>query len=64
MYLSTREACQRLRINRNTLAKRIRDGELVAIKDGNARNAHVKVSVKSIEAYERRNRIATVAECV
>lgn len=64
MYLSTREACQRLRISRNTLAKRIRDGELVAIKDGSARNAHVKVSVKSIEAYERRNRIATVAECV
>ncbi len=57
MYLSTRQARERLGgISRTTLAKRIRDGELEAIK-GSARNSHIKVSVASIEAYERRMRI-------
>ncbi|MFI7125923.1 helix-turn-helix domain-containing protein [Nonomuraea sp. NPDC050153] len=57
MYLSTAQTCGRLNIGRDTLRKRIRNGELVAIK-GEARNSHVKVSLASIEAYEERRRIA------
>ena len=56
MYLSTAQACGRLNICRDTLAKRIRNGELTAIK-GEARNSHVKVSLASIEDYEKRRRI-------
>jgi excisionase family DNA binding protein len=61
VYLSTAQACGRLNVCRDTLAKRIREGELEAIK-GPARNSHVKVSLASIEAYEKRNRIAVSEE--
>lgn len=57
MYLSTAQACGRLNISKDTLRKRIRAGELTAIK-GEARNSHVRVSIASIEAYEERRRIA------
>jgi excisionase family DNA binding protein len=63
VYLSTAQACGRLNISRDTLAKRIREGELEAIK-GPARNSHVKVLLSSIEAYEERRRIAVVEESV
>jgi excisionase family DNA binding protein len=56
VYLSTAQACGRLNIGRDTLRKRIREGELVAIK-GTARNSHVKISLASIEAYEERRRM-------
>lgn len=61
MYLSTAQACRRLNISRTTLAKRIREGELDAIK-GRARNSHIKVSLSSIEAYEERRRIVADQE--
>jgi excisionase family DNA binding protein len=61
VYLSTAQACGRLNISRDTLAKRIREGELMAIK-GRARNSHVKVSLASIEAYEKRNRMGAGQE--
>lgn len=61
VYISTAQACGRLNISRDTLAKRIREGELDAIK-GTARNSHVKVSLPSIEAYEERRRIAADEE--
>lgn len=61
MYISTAQACGRLNISRDTLAKRIREGELDAIK-GPARNSHVKVFLPSIEAYEKRNRMAVGEE--
>lgn len=57
MYLSTAQACGRLNISRDTLAKRIRNGELAAIKLGEARNSHVRISIASIEAYEERRSI-------
>lgn len=57
MYLSTAQACGRLNISRDTLRKRIRAGELVAIK-GPARNSHVKISLASIEEYEKKRRMA------
>lgn len=57
MYLSTAQACGRLNISKDTLRKRIRAGELTAIK-GEARNSHIRVSIASIEAYEERRRIA------
>lgn len=56
MYLSTAQACGRLNVSRDTLRKRIREGELVAIK-GPARNSHVKISLASIEAYEKKRRM-------
>lgn len=59
VYLSRAQACGRLNISPPTLAKRIRDGELEAIKTGEARNAHVKILLASIEAYEARRRIAS-----
>lgn len=57
VYLTRAQACGRLNISPPTLAKRIRDGELVAIKTGEARSAHVKVSLASIEEYEKRRQI-------
>ena len=60
VYLSSAQACGRLNISRATLAKRIRDGELKAFK-GQARNSHVKVSLASIEEYEKRREIARSA---
>lgn len=56
VYLSTAQTCGRLNIGRDTLRKRILDGELVAIK-GEARNSHVKVLLASIEAYEKKRQI-------
>lgn len=56
MYLTTAQACGRLNIGRDTLRKRIRDGELEAVK-GPARNSHVRVSLASIEAYEKKHRV-------
>lgn len=57
VYLSTAQACGRLNIGRDTLRKRIRAGELIAIK-GEARNSHVRILLASIEAYEERRRMA------
>lgn len=57
MYLTPAQACGRLDISRPTLAKRIRDGEIAAIKLGEARNSPVRVLLASIEAYENRRRM-------
>lgn len=57
MYLTPAQACGRLDISRPTLAKRIRDGEIKAIKLGESRNSPVRVLVASIEAYEKKRRM-------
>ncbi|MER7361845.1 helix-turn-helix domain-containing protein [Nonomuraea wenchangensis] len=59
MYLSKTEACGRLNISPPTLLKRIRAGEIEAIKLGDARNSPVKVLTASIEAYEARRRMTS-----
>lgn len=55
MYVSKMEACGRLNISPPTLLKRIRAGEIKAIKLGEARNSPVKVLLASIEQYEERS---------
>ncbi len=62
MYLTTAQACGRLDISRPTLAKRINDGEIHAIKLGDARNSPVRVLLASVEAYEKRNRMGVTEE--
>lgn len=59
VYLSPTQACGRLNISPPTLLKRIRSGEITAIKLGETRNAPVKVLLTSIEAYEERNQMAS-----
>lgn len=59
MYLSPTQACGRLNISPPTLLKRIRSGEIKAIKLGETRNAPVKVLLTSIEAYEERNQMTS-----
>lgn len=58
VYLTTAQACGRLDITRPTLAKRIKEGQIKAIKLGDARNSPVRVLLSSIEEYEERRRIA------
>jgi len=55
--MSKTEACGRLNISPPTLLKRIRAGEIEAIKLGDARNSPVKVLLASIEAYEKKRRM-------
>ncbi|MEO3869412.1 helix-turn-helix domain-containing protein [Nonomuraea sp. B12E4] len=57
VYLTPAQACGRLDITRPTLAKRIRNGEIEAIKLGEARNSPVRVLIASIEAYEERHQM-------
>lgn len=57
VYLSRTQACGRLNISPPTLLKRIRAGEIEAIKLGDARNSPVKVPLASIEAYEKKSRM-------
>jgi hypothetical protein len=59
LYLTRAQACGRLDISPPTLAKHIRNGDLAAIKLGDARNSPVRVLIASIEAYEDRKRITT-----
>jgi|GEM_PF-4388900 len=58
LYLSPAQACGRLDISRPTLLKRIRAGEIKAIKLGEARNSPVRVFLSSIENYEKRRQMA------
>lgn len=58
LYLSPTQACGRLNISPPTLLKRIRAGEIEAIKLGDARNSPVKVLLSSIEKYEERRQMA------
>ena len=62
VYLSTAQACGRLNISRPTLAKRIRSGEIEAIKLGEARNSPVRVFLSSIEEYEKSRQMAVAQE--
>lgn len=58
MYLTRAQACGRLDISPPTLSKHIRNGDLDAIKLGDARNSPVRVLLASIEAYEERRQMA------
>lgn len=55
--LTRREACERLKIGRDKLAQLIRDGELEAIKTGDARNSELRIIEASIDAYIERRRV-------
>jgi excisionase family DNA binding protein len=57
MYLTTREACDRLRISRWTLRRRIAAGEIDAHK-GPFRTSGLKIDLASVAAYEQRYAVA------
>ncbi len=60
MYLTRQEACDRLRMSRWTLRKRISDGEITAHK-GPARNSPLRIDAASVVAYETRRTISPPA---
>jgi excisionase family DNA binding protein len=57
LYYTTREACDRLRMSRWTLRKRIDEGEITAHK-GPARNSRLRIDAASVVAYETRRTIS------
>ena len=51
MYLSAAEACERLRVSRETLRKLIKSGDLKAHKVGTGRTSPYRISEEEAEAY-------------
>jgi excisionase family DNA binding protein len=59
--LTSAEACERIGVNRNLLARLIRDGELDgAIKTGDAPNSHYRIPEEAVAAYLERRRVVPV----
>jgi excisionase family DNA binding protein len=58
--LTSAEARKRIGVNRNLLAKLIRDGELEAIKTGDAPNSHYRITEESVEAFLARRKAQLV----
>ena len=54
MYLSSEEACKRLRLSRDTLHKLIKSGALRAHKTSPGRTAPYRISEEAIAEYIRR----------
>lgn len=54
MYLSANEACERLRISRDTLTKLIKSGDLRAHKVGSGRTSPYRISEAAISEYVER----------
>jgi excisionase family DNA binding protein len=55
MYLSAAEACERLRLSRDTLHKLIRTGALAAHKTSSGKTAPYRISEEAIAEYLRRH---------
>ena len=60
MYLSAPEACEHLRISRETLTNLIKSGQLTAMKTGPSPKSRWRISVDSINEYIERNTIKPV----
>lgn len=54
MYLTIAQVCARLNVSRWTVHRRIKSGELEAIKDGNG-NRFVRISEESLARYIERH---------
>lgn len=54
MYLSAAEACERLRVSRETLRKLIKSGQLRAHKVGDGRTSPYRISEEEASAYIER----------
>lgn len=55
--LTSAEVRERLRIGRDKLRELIEAGELEAIKTGDARNSHYRISEESLGAYIERRKV-------
>jgi len=51
VYLSAAEACERLRLSRETLRKLIKSGDLKAHKTSPGRTAPYRISEQAIDEY-------------
>jgi excisionase family DNA binding protein len=60
VYLSAAEACERLRVSRETLRKLIKSGGLTAHKTSSGRTAPYRISEQAIEEYLKRQTIEAV----
>lgn len=60
-YLTTRQVCTVLSISRWKVADLIAQGELRAIKGGDAPNSHVKIEEDSVTEYVDRHRVQASA---
>lgn len=61
VYLSSEEACKRLRLSRDTLHKLIRTGALAAHKTSSGRTAPYRISEDAIADYIKRQTAAAAS---
>ena len=61
MYLSSEEACKRLRLSRDTLHKLIKSGALRAHKTSSGRTAPYRISEQAIAEYLERQTVEATA---
>lgn len=57
-YLTRAEACQRLRISRETFRKLVKSGQITVHRTGSAVNSHFRVSEQAIAEYLERQEVA------
>lgn len=57
MYLSSVEACERLRLSRDTLHKLIKSGALAAHKTSSGKTAPYRISEEAIDEYLKRQTV-------
>jgi excisionase family DNA binding protein len=57
MYLSSKEARERMGVSRETLRKLINSGELTASKIGDGRNSPMRIHVDDIDRYMQAHRV-------
>ena len=55
--LTSAEVCERLRIDKKTLFKRIQDGDITAVKVGPGRNAGYRISEEALAEFLERNTV-------
>lgn len=55
--LTSSEARKRLRVGRSKLEALIREGEIEAIKTGDAPNSHYRISEESVNAFIERHKV-------
>ena len=57
MYLSARQARERIGVSRETLRKLIRSGVLTAHKSGTAPNSHYRITEEAVADYLKRQTV-------
>lgn len=57
MFLSSKEARTRLGVSRDTIEKLIKSGDLKAIKIGNGRTGHYRISEDELQDYIERQAV-------